>query len=582
MAKLNLQKFVLISASFLIIALLIIFYFINNVLRLEIQKTGELANATLTRIFVNETWSEINPLLPPPGSSEEEIKNNINIKKVDSRVRRFMSYTDVLKVKIYAINGMTLYSSDFNQIGENKSNNIGFQQALKGQLASELTYRGQFGSFDGELYNRNLVSTYAPIRDGYQVVAVAEIYSDRTALIQQADEVRNQLFLILFSLFGIIYCLMLYFSYKIYKRISLQSFELTQNSPESNFESFKGQLSQKTNQNYFKDSRLPLPQLSLTGIEKIIQCLFYAKNSNLHREAGIDPKNLLSDLSNQAEIVIDKITKYRNIIALGLSEKRLKNLNFAPTGFIKKVTSYVENNKFLTHVKIQHNKNLPDQFTQNEDLILTVITSFLDLIAYTNKNPEVLIKINFDEKFISINLITDSTVGPDLQSYIPFQELDYLIHAVSQRQSFNYIATLSDKGLLITLTFDQMPESQSISNNEVFSEAVIFGDSKLEMSFLSSNLKRLGINSISLVEPLEFNSYSSPTTNKLVFILQHTLENPTVAINLIDHLKKMGFDSKNLILITDSSSEDQFDNNYFVLPIPFDLSSLSNLMTRKV
>ena len=64
MPKLNLRNFFIVSISSLIIVLFIIFYFINNVLRQEIQKTGELANATLTRIFVNETWSEIKPLLP--------------------------------------------------------------------------------------------------------------------------------------------------------------------------------------------------------------------------------------------------------------------------------------------------------------------------------------------------------------------------------------------------------------------------------------------------------------------------------------------------------------------------------------
>ena len=297
MPKLNLRNFFIVSISSLIIVLFIIFYFINNVLRQEIQKTGELANATLTRIFVNETWSEIKPLLPSPGSTEDQIKNNVNIKNIDTRVRRFMSYTDVLKVKLYGVNGITLYSSDFKQIGENKANNVGFQQALKGQLASELTYRGQFGSFDGELYNRNLVSTYAPIRDGYQVVAVAEIYSDRTALIQQANEVRNQLFLILFVLSGIVYSLMLYFSYKIYIQIKRQPLEADENALENKFENFQAKENQLSNQSTLNKGSLTLPQLSLSGVERIMQYLLYSKYTNSLKDKVIDPKNLLASLS---------------------------------------------------------------------------------------------------------------------------------------------------------------------------------------------------------------------------------------------------------------------------------------------
>lgn len=153
-------------------------------LRISVQDSTEASNRTLTRVFVNENWDVVKPLLPPPGSNADTAKANPNIDAIDQVVRRFSSYTDVLKVKIYDLNGITVYSSERKQIGEDKARNGGFQIAARGGVASELTYRGAFGAFDGEKYDRNLVSTYVPVRVGERVEAVLEIYSDRTASIE--------------------------------------------------------------------------------------------------------------------------------------------------------------------------------------------------------------------------------------------------------------------------------------------------------------------------------------------------------------------------------------------------------------
>lgn len=153
-------------------------------LRISVQDSTEASNRTLTRVFVNENWDAVKPLLPAPGGGAELAKSNPNIPAIDQIVRRFSSYTDVLKVKIYDLSGITVYSSERKQIGEDKSRNTGFLAAARGGVASELTYRGAFGAFDGELFDRNLVSTYVPVRVGDRVDAVLEIYSDRTASIE--------------------------------------------------------------------------------------------------------------------------------------------------------------------------------------------------------------------------------------------------------------------------------------------------------------------------------------------------------------------------------------------------------------
>ena len=151
----------------------------------EVQTVTEAANVAITRVFVNEAWSELRPLLDL--EAKVHPRDNPNLREVDARVRQFAKGTDLVKVKIYNTKGLTVYSSDPAQLGEDKTNNAGFQTALRGRVASETNYRGKFGAFDGELFQRNLVSSYVPVRGMQGVEAVAELYNDRTTSIEGVD-----------------------------------------------------------------------------------------------------------------------------------------------------------------------------------------------------------------------------------------------------------------------------------------------------------------------------------------------------------------------------------------------------------
>ncbi|MFM2209873.1 MAG: hypothetical protein RIQ96_1516 [Pseudomonadota bacterium] len=155
----------------------------------QVQDGTEVANMTLTRVFVNDAWDRLRPDLDLQGKLSNP-RDNPALRDVDAVVRNFAKGTDLVKVKIYSLSGMTLYSSDPAQVGENKANNAGFQAAARGRLASELTYRGKFGGFDGELYERNLVSSYVPVRSAQGVEAVVELYTDRTVAIEATERMR--------------------------------------------------------------------------------------------------------------------------------------------------------------------------------------------------------------------------------------------------------------------------------------------------------------------------------------------------------------------------------------------------------
>ena len=141
------------------------------------------------KIIANEMWErDFVPLLAASaGKSATELRATPQLMVVHNKVLTLLSGTRIFKIKVYDLKGMTVYSTQLGQIGEDNSNNAGVMGGLRGVGGSELVHRDTFSAFEGEVQNRDLVETYVPRHDpvSAKVSGVFEIYGDATVLVAE-------------------------------------------------------------------------------------------------------------------------------------------------------------------------------------------------------------------------------------------------------------------------------------------------------------------------------------------------------------------------------------------------------------
>jgi diguanylate cyclase (GGDEF)-like protein len=148
------------------------------------------ASVALTKTFANAVWPGHAEFVKRAGSLDRAtLAGQPEIAALEHELRRLADGLPIVKVKIYDLNGLTVFSTDARQIGEDKAPNPGFRRARDGYPASNLTYRERFDSWEGELADRHILATYVPVHvyEAAPVEAVLEVYSDVTELVARME-----------------------------------------------------------------------------------------------------------------------------------------------------------------------------------------------------------------------------------------------------------------------------------------------------------------------------------------------------------------------------------------------------------
>jgi two-component system, cell cycle sensor histidine kinase PleC len=154
----------------------------------ELEDMAQQNNVNVARVLANLLWSRHAALLQDlSASSPETLKGRPEIATLRDEIATFTQNAPVYRVKIYDPHGHTIFSTDPEQIGEDESDDEGFQDALHGEVASELARANTFSVFESTVVDRDLLSSYVPIYRGSEIVGVFEVYDDVTEFLRDIN-----------------------------------------------------------------------------------------------------------------------------------------------------------------------------------------------------------------------------------------------------------------------------------------------------------------------------------------------------------------------------------------------------------
>jgi diguanylate cyclase (GGDEF)-like protein len=214
------------------------------------------ANADLTRAFANTVWRDYRGFVLGSGAkTREALLSDPALPKLRADVLAKMGGLRVAKIKIYNTDGLTVFSTDEKQIGEDKGSNKGFRRARDGMVASNLTYRDHFDAFEGAISARNLIYSYIPVRlaEGAPLEGVFEVYSDVTELIDAQSRARWQIAGIVLASLAALYLFLLIVVRKADRIIARQEQERAAQEAEILHQAHHDALTGLPNRGYFAE-----------------------------------------------------------------------------------------------------------------------------------------------------------------------------------------------------------------------------------------------------------------------------------------------------------------------------------------
>jgi diguanylate cyclase (GGDEF)-like protein len=198
-----LRYFTVISLASIVVTSLLLGGWVRQISVDNLIQSEERNNIVLTQVLANSVRPQFHQF----------IYNSSLLSIEDIRAHPKLKALDRIIIKIYNLDGLTIYSSDFKQIGESKKTHASFQKAISGEVVSKLSFRDKIYAQNELIQNINVISSYVPIRTALNndIEGVFEVYKDVTPIIAEIDVIQTKIIAgvvgTLFTLFIVLYIL---------------------------------------------------------------------------------------------------------------------------------------------------------------------------------------------------------------------------------------------------------------------------------------------------------------------------------------------------------------------------------------
>ena len=223
-----LRYFALTSLVGVLLVLAVLLYFYRSFATEALEQHETHDNMVITQIFASTLWPKYadsvrNAHLFTPA----QLQQRSTVGQFRTDVLQQMRGLSVVRVKIYDLRGMTVFSTDIRQVGEDQMENAGVRAAIAGQTTSEIAFENQVDGFEKTINDRNLISTYIPIHsEGKDAPeGVFEVYSDVTKYMAEMNRTSWMIVGVVLGSLSFLYVFLFAFVHRADRTLRLQNTE---------------------------------------------------------------------------------------------------------------------------------------------------------------------------------------------------------------------------------------------------------------------------------------------------------------------------------------------------------------------
>ncbi|MCP5364579.1 MAG: response regulator [Hyphomicrobiales bacterium] len=179
------KRFLILGALVLLGAVVLLIEVDHRTAESDLKHWAEANNIGLTTAIANSIWPRYaDHIATARNQAIETLRGSPQTDRLLEDVRNLVEGLNILKVKLYDLKGLTVFSTQPDQIGSDYSGKDRFIKSVAGDVVSILGLRDNFQAIQGPVTQRWVLASYVPVRQGGNnspILGVAEIYTDVTS-----------------------------------------------------------------------------------------------------------------------------------------------------------------------------------------------------------------------------------------------------------------------------------------------------------------------------------------------------------------------------------------------------------------
>ena len=136
-----LRYFTLISLISIVVTSILLGIWFRTIAVANLVGSEERNNVALAHALSQSIWPEYARFLTAAtGMSAAALREHSKIKEIDHYITEQFNGLGILKIKIYDLDGNTVFSTDHSQIGKSEKAHPSFQSASQGKVVSKMSF----------------------------------------------------------------------------------------------------------------------------------------------------------------------------------------------------------------------------------------------------------------------------------------------------------------------------------------------------------------------------------------------------------------------------------------------------------